>query len=140
MRVVILAYKHLRCIMKYGKETHIMPHYYCKNRSTGMINVNSQWFWILSYQKQMNIERNVNHTDSYDRRQVTGDINKSKVTLSFIINGKEIDNSSIYSVRYIENGTEKPLVSGKVINGIRTRWALTNEVKVGVLDSENYKA
>ena len=64
---------------------------------------------------------------------------ESQVTLSFIINGKEINNSSIYSVSYIENGTEKPLVSGKVINGIRTRWAFTNEVKVGVLDSENYK-
>ena len=64
---------------------------------------------------------------------------ESQVTLSFIINGNEINNSSIYSVSYIENGTEKSLVSGKVINGIRTRWALTNEVKVGVLDSENYK-
>lgn len=30
-------------------------------------------------------------------------------------------------------------MSGKVINGIRTRWALTNEVKIGVLDSESYK-
>ena len=64
---------------------------------------------------------------------------ESQVTLSFIINGKEIDNSSIYSVSYIDNGTEKPLMNGKVINGVRTRWALTNEVKVGVLDSENYK-
>ena len=64
---------------------------------------------------------------------------ESQVTLSFIINGNEINNSSIYSVSYIENGTEKSLVSGKVINGIRTRWALTNEVKIGVLDSESYK-
>ena len=64
---------------------------------------------------------------------------ESQVTLSFIINGKEIDNSSIYSVSYIDNGTEKPLMNGKVINGVRTRWALTNEVKIGVLDSENYK-
>ena len=64
---------------------------------------------------------------------------ESQVTLSFIINGKEIDNSSIYSVRYIENGTEKPLVSGKVINGIRTRWALTNKVKSDILDNDTYE-
>lgn len=64
---------------------------------------------------------------------------ESQVTLSFIINGKEMDNSSIYSVRYIENGTEKPLVSGKVINGIRTRWALTNKVKSDILDNDTYE-
>lgn len=61
------------------------------------------------------------------------------MTLSFIISGKEIDNSSIYSVSYTENGTEKPLVNGKVINGVRTRWALTDKVKIKILEGKDYK-
>ncbi len=64
---------------------------------------------------------------------------ESQVTLSFIISGKEIDNSSIYSVSYTENGTEKPLVNGKVINGVRTRWALTDKVKIKILEGKDYK-
>ncbi len=131
--VVILPIS-LKMYNENGKETH-KPHYYVKtDLQDDNVTVSGSDI-IIS--KTDEIERNVNHTIEIEGSD--WGLNKSKVTLSFIINGKEIDNSSIYSVRYIENGTEKPLVSGKVINGIRTRWALTNEVKVGVLDSENYK-
>ena len=64
---------------------------------------------------------------------------ESQVTVSFIINGKEMDNSSIYSVSYIDNGTEKPLMNGKVVNGVRTRWALTDIIGIKVIDDNNYK-
>ena len=131
--VVILPIS-LKMYNENGKETH-KPHYYVKtDLQDDNVTVSGSDI-IIS--KTDEIERNVNHTIEIEGSD--WGLNKSKVTLSFIINGKEIDNSSIYSVRYIENGTEKSLVSGKVINGIRTRWALTNEVKVGVLDSENYK-
>ena len=131
--VVILPIS-LKMYNENGKETH-KPHYYVKtDLQDDNVTVSGSDI-IIS--KTDEIERNVNHTIEIEGSD--WGLNKSKVTLSFIINGKEIDNSSIYSVRYIENGTEKPLVSGKVINGIRTRWAFTNEVKVGVLDSENYK-
>ena len=131
--VVILPIS-LKMYNENGKETH-KPHYYVKtDLQDDNVTVSGSDI-IIS--KTDEIERNVNHTIEIEGSD--WGLNKSKVTLSFIINGKEIDNSSIYSVRYIENGTEKPLVSGKVINGIRTRWALTNEVKIGVLDSESYK-
>lgn len=131
--VVILPIS-LKMYNENGKETH-KPHYYVKtDLQDDNVTVSGSDI-IIS--KTDEIERNVNHTIEIEGSD--WGLNKSKVTLSFMINGKEIDNSSIYSVRYIENGTEKSLVSGKVINGIRTRWALTNEVKVGVLDSENYR-
>lgn len=50
-----------------------------------------------------------------------------------------MDNSSIYSVSYIDNGTEKPLMNGKVVNGVRTRWALTDIIGIKVIDDNNYK-
>ena len=131
--VVILPIS-LKMYNENGKETH-KPHYYVKtDLQDDNVTVSGSDI-IIS--KTDEIERNVNHTIEIEGSD--WGLNKSKVTLSFIINGKEIDNSSIYSVRYIENGTEKPLMNGKVINGVRTRWALTNEVKIGVLDSENYK-
>mgnify|MGYP000235388431 CR=1 FL=1 len=96
--VVILPIS-LKMYNENGKETH-KPHYYVKtDLQDDNVTVSGSDI-IIS--KTDEIERNVNHTIEIEGSD--WGLNKSKVTLSFIINGKEIDNSSIYSVRYIENG------------------------------------
>ena len=86
------------------------------------------------------IERNAEFTVKINSRGYDNDwaYESASVTLKFIIKGEIIDNSSIYSVEWMDGDTASPLRTVKIIDGITTRWALSNTVKITVGNADEY--
>ena len=85
------------------------------------------------------IERNKEFTVALKASSQRGYFHSVTVYLKFIIKGDIIDNSSIYSVEWMDGDTASPLRTGKIIDGITTRWALSNTVKITVGNADEYR-